>query len=80
MDKILADRIKNKFRAKVEVMKVNFKRVRVEQSHVTTDLVEQGGRFEKLEAHNKTSDMSLCLFHRGPCEKDAARSIKVDFG
>ena len=62
LDKILADRIKNKFRAKIEVMKVNFKRARVEQSHVTTDLVEQGGQFEKLEAHNKTSDMSLCLF------------------
>ena len=50
MDKILADRIKNKFRPKIEQMKINFKKVKVEQNHITTDLVELGGEYNKFEA------------------------------
>ena len=39
MDKILGDRIKNKFKPKIEQMKINFKKVKVEQNHITTDLI-----------------------------------------
>ena len=50
LDKILADRIRNKFRPKVEQRKINFKKVKVEQNHITTDLVELGGEYNKFEA------------------------------
>ena len=80
LDKILADRIKNKFRPKVEQRKVNFKKVKVEQNHITTDLVELGGEYNKFEAQNKTSDISLCSFTRGPCSKEEPVTVSLVFG
>ena len=59
MDKMLADRIKNKFRPKLTTTKKDFKKVTEETPYESYEMVHKGEEFFRLFAESRSSDLSL---------------------
>ena len=59
MDRMLADRIKNRFRPKITWEKINFKKVKRETPYESVEMVYKGEEYFRLVADTRSSDLSL---------------------